>query len=61
MRAEPVTVRPTEPLASVAALMWKTRSDCVLVTDDDSNLLGILTQSDFVRLARHHLMREPSA
>jgi CBS domain-containing protein len=57
MRTEPVTVRPSEPLASVAALMWKTRSDCVLVTDQDSNLLGILTQSDFVRLAHHHLTR----
>jgi CBS domain-containing protein len=58
MRNQPVTVRPSEPLAAVAALMWKTRSDCVLVTDEDSNLLGIVTQSDFVRLSHHFLARK---
>jgi predicted transcriptional regulator/GNAT superfamily N-acetyltransferase len=54
-----VTVRPTEPLAAVAALMWKTRLGCVLVTDDEQNLLGIITEGDFVRLAHHFLVQEP--
>jgi acetoin utilization protein AcuB len=60
MRHEFVSVRPTEPLSAVAALMWKTRAPCVLVTDDDSNLLGILTQGDFVRLSHHLLSLESS-
>ncbi|HEX3596348.1 MAG TPA: CBS domain-containing protein [Polyangiaceae bacterium] len=57
MRRELVTVRPTEPLTNVAALVWQSRVGCVPVTEDDGTLLGIITEGDFVRLAYHFLTR----
>jgi CBS domain-containing protein len=60
MRRELVTVRPAEPLANVAALMWQSRVGCVPVTEDDGTLLGIITEGDFVRLAYHFLTRHPT-
>jgi len=63
MERELVTVRPTDTLLDVAFLMWETRVGCVLVTEDDDTLVGIITEGDFVRLG-HHLLsgkeREPS-
>jgi CBS domain-containing membrane protein len=56
-----VTVRPTEPLASVAALIWQSRVGCVPVTEEDGTLVGIITEGDFVRLAHHFLTRNKNA
>ncbi|HEX4338774.1 MAG TPA: CBS domain-containing protein [Polyangiaceae bacterium] len=56
-----VTVRPTEPLANVAALIWQSRVSCVPVTEDDGTLVGIITEGDFVRLAYHFLTRSKNA
>jgi acetoin utilization protein AcuB len=55
MRRSVVTVRPTEALERVAALLWETRAGCVPVTEDDGTLVGIITAGDFVRLAHHFL------
>ena len=52
---ELVTVRPTDTLLDVAFLMWETRVGCVLVTEDDDTLVGIITEGDFLRLAYHFL------
>lgn len=60
MRRDLVTVRPSEPLANVAALMWQSRVGCVPVTEDDGTLVGIITEGDFVRLAYHFLTRRPT-
>jgi CBS domain-containing protein len=61
MQRELITVRPNEPLADVANLMWETRVGCVLVTDENDVLVGIITEGDFMRLAHHFLTREGQA
>lgn len=55
MREDVVTVRPTEPLERVAALLWETRVGCIPVTEEDGRLVGIITEGDFVRLTHHFL------
>ncbi len=55
MRQGLVTVRPTEPLERVAALLWESRIGCVPVTEEDGSLVGIITEGDFVRLTHHFL------
>jgi CBS domain-containing membrane protein len=57
MQRDLVTVRPTEPLESVAVVMWEAKAGCVLVTEEDTTLLGIITEGDFIRLAHHLLVR----
>jgi CBS domain-containing protein len=46
-----VTASPTDRLDNAARLMWDMKIGCLCVTDDDDNLVGILTEADFVRLA----------
>jgi CBS domain-containing membrane protein len=57
MHVDFTAVRPTAPLREVAEVMWDSRAGCVLVTDEEKKLLGIITQGDFVRLAHHLLER----
>jgi len=57
MQRELITVRPTDTLADVAKLMWEGKVGCVLVTDENERLVGIITEGDFIRLA-HHLLVE---
>jgi CBS domain-containing protein len=59
MRTEFPCVRPEEPIVQVAATLWNSHAECVLVTDDAGSLVGIITEADFVRLA-HHLLRSQS-
>jgi len=58
MKRNCITVRPSEPLANVALLIWESRVGCVPVTEADGTLVGILTEGDFVRLAHHFLLRD---
>jgi CBS domain-containing membrane protein len=51
MRTEVATVRPDTSLAEAGQILWDRKLGCVCVVDDDENLLGILTEADFVRLA----------
>ena len=60
MQRELVTVRPTDTLLDVAFLMWEARVGCVLVTEDDDTLVGIITEADFIRLA-HHFLKDRDA
>jgi CBS domain-containing protein len=55
MQRDLVTVRPTDTLLDVAFLMWETKVGCVLVTEEDDTLVGIITEGDFLRLAYHFL------
>ncbi len=57
MQTELLTVRPTDSLEEVAELMWEAKVGCVLVTTEDAELLGIITEGDFIRLAHHLLTR----
>jgi CBS domain-containing membrane protein len=58
MQKELITVRPTDTLADVAKLMWEGKVGCVLVTDENERLVGIITEGDFIRLAHHFLMED---
>lgn len=50
MKTEVVTVSPDTPLADAARLMLEKKIGCLLVTSG-KQILGILTESDFVKLA----------
>ncbi|MEE2024745.1 MULTISPECIES: CBS domain-containing protein [Alkalimonas] len=45
------TVQPEQALAEVISYFLKNKHGCLPVVDADDQLLGILTSSDFVRLA----------
>ncbi|MDP4529639.1 CBS domain-containing protein [Alkalimonas delamerensis] len=45
------TVQPDQPLQQVISYFLKNKHGCLPVVDSEDNLLGILTSSDFVRLA----------
>lgn len=45
------TVQPEQALAEVISYFLKNKHGCLPVVDADEQLLGILTSSDFVRLA----------
>ncbi len=49
MQSEPITVRPDAHVQPVISLMNQHRVGAVLVTTEDSTLLGIFTERDFVR------------
>ena len=58
MQTEVIAVRPNDTLKEVAHLMWEARIGCVLVTEEDDTLVGIITEGDFIRLAHHYLSRD---
>jgi len=49
MTTDPVTVRPDAPLAEAARIMLERKIGCLPVVEA-GKLVGILTESDFVRL-----------
>jgi CBS domain-containing protein len=55
MQSEVVSVRPDEPLLDAARLMWESKLGCLPVTDEAQQLVGILTEADFIKLAIHWL------
>jgi CBS domain-containing protein len=50
MRNEVVTTTPDTPLADAARTMFERKIGCLVVLDDQK-IAGILTESDFVRVA----------
>jgi CBS domain-containing protein len=50
MSSSVITIGPHEPLANAAHLMLENKIGCLPVVDGEK-LLGILTESDFVKLA----------
>ena len=46
LTAVPITIAPDEPLAEAARLMLAHKLTALPVTDDDNQLLGIITESD---------------
>ncbi|HET7538943.1 MAG TPA: CBS domain-containing protein [Polyangiaceae bacterium] len=55
MTSDVVTVRPDTLLSEAASLMQERKIGCLPVTESDGKLVGILTQSDFVGLAKRFL------
>lgn len=51
MTRNPATVRPDTPLAEAARTMRQGKFGCLPVTDEDNDLVGIITEADFVDLA----------
>ncbi len=51
MTRDPVTVRPTTSLVAAARLMLSHKYGCLPVCEEDGTLVGIITESDFVRFA----------
>jgi len=50
MKTEVVTVTPTAPLTEAAKIMLERKIGCLVVVEGKT-ILGILTESDFVKLA----------
>jgi CBS domain-containing membrane protein len=44
------TFRPHTPIKVVIETMITNKWGCVLITDDDARLLGIITEADFLRV-----------
>jgi CBS domain-containing membrane protein len=57
MTRDVVTVGPDAALTDVAALMLERKLGCVPVVETDGTLLGVITEGDFVRLAKTWLPR----
>lgn len=55
MRREVVTVGPEEPALDACTIILERKLGCLPVVDEDGALLGILTEADFVELARRYL------
>jgi len=53
MATDPVTTTPDTPLADAARLMIERKIGCLPVVED-GRLVGILTESDFLRFAVEH-------
>jgi CBS domain-containing protein len=51
MTKDPITVRPTTSLVHAARVMLEKKFGCLPVCDGDHALVGIITESDFVRFA----------
>lgn len=51
MRTEVATVSAGESVARAGELMWEMKVGCLCVTDDEDNLVGIVTEADYLRLA----------
>ena len=45
------TVKPTDSVADIASFFLSNKHGCLPVIDDNQHLVGILTSSDFVKLA----------
>jgi CBS domain-containing membrane protein len=50
MTRDPVTVAPDTPLAEAANILVRSKFGCLPVVDRDHNLVGIVTEHDFLKL-----------
>jgi CBS domain-containing protein len=50
------TVTPSTPATEAASLMLELKISCLPVVGDDQQLVGIITESDFVRIAEQALL-----
>jgi CBS domain-containing protein len=59
MTRDVITVRPDAPAAAAATIMLDHKISSVLVVGDDETLLGVVTQTDYLELARRSLLGLP--
>ena len=50
MTRDPITVRPETPIAEAARTLIKARFGCLPVVDENHNVVGIVTEHDFLQL-----------
>ena len=55
MQRNLVVIRPEQPAAQAARLLEEQLIGCLPVVGEDAQILGILTETDFVRFARIYL------
>ena len=51
MQREVLTVQPTDSLIEAGKVLWESKIGCLPVVNDQGDLLGIITKSDFIRIA----------
>jgi CBS domain-containing membrane protein len=51
MQTELLTVRASDSVREAAQMMLETKVGCLLVTEEDNTLIGIVTESDFIKLS----------
>lgn len=59
MTRDVITVRPDSPAVTAASIMLDEKISSVLVVDEDGTLVGMVTQSDYLDLARRSLLGLP--
>lgn len=59
MTRDVVTISPESPASVAAAIMLEQKISSVLVVDDNGSLVGVVTQTDFLDLARRSLLGLP--
>ena len=51
MQREVLTVQPSDSLIEAGKVLWESKIGCLPVVNDQGYLLGIITKSDFIRVA----------
>lgn len=59
MTREVITTRPDAPAAEAASVMLDHKISSVLVVNDEQKLVGVVTQTDYLELARRALLGLP--
>jgi len=59
MSREVVTIRPEAPAHEAASLMIDLKIGSLPVVDEEGNLVGMITQTDYLELARRALLGLP--
>jgi CBS domain-containing protein len=59
MTRDVITVRPDAPAASAASIMLENKFGSVLVVDEVGTLVGMVTETDYLDLARRSLLGLP--
>ena len=60
MTRDPITVPPDATLQAAGKLLLQYKIGCLPVVEDEHQLVGIVTRSDFVKLAMYYVAREAS-
>jgi CBS domain-containing membrane protein len=55
MQHDVITIRAHEALLDAAKLMWEAKLGCLPVVDEEDQVVGIITEADFMRAAIHLL------
>ena len=60
MARDPITIAPDGSLQAAGKLLLQYKIGCLPVVEEGNKLVGIVTRSDFVKLALHYMARQPA-